>query len=164
MYDAAIPLVVQMLKNLDFFLDQGQAHADERKFKSELLVQSRLAPDMFNLARQVQIASDNGKACAARLAGIDPPKYEDTETTIDELKARIAKTLEFIQGIDRSKIDGSEGRDIKLVFPNQTMEFKGKDYLFQFLIPNLMFHVTMAYAILRHNGVVLTKQNFLGGK
>jgi hypothetical protein len=161
MYDASIPVLARFLRALDKILDKAQANADRKKFDSQVLVHARLAPDMFDFARQIQIASDMAKGCAARLAGIDAPKFEDDESTLADLKARIAKTLAFIEGVDPAKIDGSEARDIKLTFPNATFDFKGKDYLFGFVWPNFHFHMTTAYDILRHNGVELAKSDYL---
>lgn len=161
MFEATVPVLLRFLRNLDRLLDKAQAFADGKKFDTTVLVQSRLAPDMLNLARQIQIASDNAKGCVARLAGVEAPKFEDTEATFAELKARIAKTVDYIRGFKPEQIDGSEGRDIVLKFPSNTYEFKGKDYVLQFLLPNFLFHVTTAYAILRNNGVELSKQDYL---
>ena len=162
MYDASIPVLARFLRALDKILDKAQAHADEKKFDSQVLVQSRLAPDMFPLARQVQIACDMAKFCGARLTGAEAPRHEDNEATIDELKARVAKTLAYIEGIDPAAFDGSETREVKLTFPNGSLEFKGADYLFGFIWPNFHFHLTTAYDILRHNGVALAKNDYLG--
>jgi hypothetical protein len=117
---------------------------------------------MLPLARQVQIAGDNAKGCAARLAGVDPPKFEDNETTFPQLLERVDKTVAFLKTLKPAQIDGSEGRDIVLKFPNRTFEFKGLSYLTTFALPNFTFHVVTAYAILRHNGVELGKPDFLG--
>jgi hypothetical protein len=163
MFEASVPQLARFLRALDRILDKAQAYADQKKFDSEVLVQARLAPDMFNFARQIQIASDMAKGCAARLAGVDAPRFEDDERTLTELKARIARTLAFIEGVDPAKFEGSEGRDIKLTFPNASFDFKGKDYLFGFVWPNFHFHMTTAYDILRHNGVELAKSDYLAG-
>jgi hypothetical protein len=163
MYEASIPLLARFLRALDRILDKAQAYADQKKFDSAVLVQARLAPDMFELARQVQIACDMAKGCAARLAGIEAPRHADDEATLAELKARIGKVLAFIEGVDPAKFEGSETRDIRLVFPSQTFDFKGRDYLFGFVWPNFHFHMTTAYDILRHNGVELAKSDYLAG-
>jgi hypothetical protein len=163
MYQASVPYFTRMLRNLKALLEKGVAHAAARKFDPAVLAQARLAPDMLPLARQVQIASDNAKGCPARLAGIDPPKFEDTETTCAQLIERIDKTLAFLATIKPEQVDGSEGREIVLKFPNNTFKFKGQDYLTFLAIPNFTFHVVTAYNILRHNGVELGKRDFLGG-
>jgi hypothetical protein len=163
MYQASVPVFLQLLGNLKNILARGAAHAEAKKFDAAVLFNARLAPDMLPLARQVQIASDNAKGCAARLAGIDPPKFEDNETTYADLTARIDKTVAFLKTLKPAQIDGSEGRDIVLKFPNQTFEFKGLGYLTGFAIPNFTFHIVTAYNILRHNGVEIGKSDFLGG-
>ena len=161
MYDASIPVFQRFLKNLDTFLERAEKYAEQKKFDSVVLVRSRLAPDMFDLARQVQIAADMAKGCAARLTGAEPPKFDDNEATIGELRARIKKTLDYIGGVDKKGFDGSETRDIVLAMRDRTLEFKGKDYLNGWVLPNFYFHVTTAYAILRHNGMELGKMDFL---
>jgi len=162
MYQASVPFFLRMLANLRAILEKGEAHAAARKFDAAVLVQARLAPDMLPLARQVQIASDNAKGCAARLAGVYPPRFEDTESTFAELLARIDKTVAFLKTLQPGQIDGSEERDIKLPLPNGTLDFKGLPYLVHFAIPNFTFHVVTAYNILRHNGVPIGKTDFLG--
>jgi uncharacterized protein len=161
MYEATVPVLLRFLRNLDQWLDKAQALADRKKFDSAVLVRSRLAPDMHALANQVQIASDNAKGCVARLAGVEPPKYEDNEATFAELKARIAKTMAYVAGFKPEQFEGSENRDIVLKFPSITLEFKGRDYVLHFVIPNFLFHMTTAYNILRHNGVELGKLDYL---
>jgi hypothetical protein len=162
MYSASVPYFIRMLGNLKAILEKGAAHAAARKFDPIVLFNSRLAPDMLPLVRQVQIASDNAKGCPARLAGIDPPKFEDNETTYAQLIERVDKTLAFLKSLKPSQVDGSEGRQIVLKFPNNTYNFKGQDYLSFFAIPNFTFHIVTAYNILRHNGVELGKADFLG--
>ena len=162
MYSASVPYFIRMLGNLKAILEKGAAHAAARKFDPVVLFNSRLAPDMLPLSRQVQIASDNAKGCAARLAGIDPPKFDDNETTYAQLIERVDKTLAFLKSLKPAQVDGSEGRDIVLKFPNNTYNFKGQDYLSFFAIPNFTFHVVTAYNILRHNGVEIGKADFLG--
>lgn len=163
MYQASVPVFVRALTNLRAVLAKGEACAEARKFKPEVLLNDRLAPDMFPLTRQVQIVTDGVKGCTARLAGIEVPKYEDNEASFAELYARIDKTLEFIKSVKPEQIDGSEDKHITLPSPRGNMEFKGLPYLLFFVQPNMYFHCTTAYAILRHNGVELGKMDFLGG-
>lgn len=153
---------IRALKNLDVILDKALASAEARKIDPAVLLGSRLAPDMFPLLRQVQIACDFAKGPVARLAGIDNPKFEDVETTIPELKARIARTLEFVKSVPESNFAGAEDRDITIQAGSQTLEFKGLAYLIGFALPNLNFHMSMAYAILRHNGVDVGKRDYIG--
>lgn len=162
MYQASVPYFLRMLGNLRAILQKGAAHAAARKFDAAVLFNARLAPDMLSLARQVQIASDNAKGCGARLAGIEPPKFDDSETTYAQLLERIDQTVAFLKTLTPAQIDGSEGRDVVLKFPNQTLTFKGQAYLLFFAIPNFTFHVVTAYNILRHNGVEIGKTDFLG--
>jgi len=134
----------------------------QKKIDPSVLINSRLAPDMFPLSRQVQITTDIAKGGAARLAGVEIPSFADTETTFDELQTRIEKTISFLKTIKSGQIEGSAGRPISLkVGPNE-MKFNGQDYLLKFVTPNVYFHVTAAYAILRHNGVDVGKMDFLG--
>jgi hypothetical protein len=162
MYQTSVPVLVRALGNLRAVLEKGAAHAEAKKIDPAVLVGSRLFPDMFPLSRQVQIATDMAKGCAARLAGVEPPKYEDTEATFPELLARIDKTVAFINGFKAAQIDGTEDKAIVLNSPRGTMNFTGQQYLLNFVLPNLYFHATTAYNILRHNGVELGKQDFLG--
>lgn len=162
MYQASVPVFVRMLGNLRMVLEKGAAHAEARKFDAAVLVGSRLYPDMFPLSRQVQIASDIVKGCVARLAGVEVPKYEDSETTFADLFARIDKTVAFMKSIKPEQIDGSEGRDITLQMRSGALQFKGQPYLLHFVLPNFYFHVTTAYNILRHSGVEIGKSDFLG--
>jgi hypothetical protein len=162
MYQASAPRFVNMLNNLSVLLDKAQAHAEARKIDPAALTTFRLYPDMFPLTRQVQIACDAAKGAVARLAGVDIPKHEDTEQTFADLKARIAKTVEFIRSVAASKVDGSEERAVTLKLRGQDTTFKGAEYLLGFAWPNFYFHVTTVYNILRHNGVELGKRDFLG--
>ena len=162
MYQASVPVFIKSLTNLGAILDKAAAHAEAKKIDPAVLLSCRLYPDMYPLVKQVQIASDNAKGAGARLAGIDPPSFADTETTFPELQERIRNTVAFLQTLKPEQIDGSEERDIKMVFPSMTLEFKGLGYLLGFAQPNLSFHVSMAYAILRHNGVEVGKGDFLG--
>ncbi|MGE3623101.1 MAG: DUF1993 family protein [Bdellovibrionales bacterium] len=162
MYQTSIPVFVRYLGNLSRILDKGFAHAEAKKIDPSVFVNARLAPDMFPLSRQVQIATDGVKGCAARLAGIEIPSYPDTETTFPELQARIARTLSFIESVKPDRIDGSEDKPIHLKVGPRELSFTGQPYLLNFVLPNLFFHITAAYAILRHNGVDLGKMDFLG--
>ena len=162
MHALSVPIFVRMLGNLSSILDKAATHAENRKIDPSVLLSSRLYPDMFPLIRQVQLASDFAKGSVARLAGQEPPKYEDSESTIAELKARIAKTIAFVQGFKPEQLAGSEDRDIQLKLRDQTLTFKGLPYLLTMAMPNFYFHVTTAYNILRHNGVELGKRDFLG--
>ena len=162
MYETLVPTANRMLGNLSAILDKGAAFAEARKFDVSVLLNARLAPDMFTLTRQVQIACDMVKGAAARLSRTEIPKYDDTETTIADLKARIAKTLAFASGIDAAKFSGSEDLDIVLQLRGSERKFKGLNYLRDFVLPNMYFHITTKYAILRHNGVELGKPDFIG--
>jgi hypothetical protein len=164
MYETLVPTANRMLGNLSNFLDKAEAFAAAKKIDGAVLLNSRLAPDMFPLTRQVQIASDMTKGAAARLSGTEIPKYEDNETTIAELKARIAKTLAFVNSIDAAKYTGSDERDVTLQLRTGDRHFKGLNYLRDYVLPNVYFHVTSAYAILRHSGVELGKNDFIGAQ
>ncbi|MEO7251236.1 MAG: DUF1993 domain-containing protein [Arenimonas sp.] len=150
------------MNSLDAILVKAQASAEARKIDPAVLLASRLAPDMFSLLRQVQLTSDFAKGLMARLAGIENPKFEDVETSFEELRARIARTLEFVNSIPESSFAGAEDRDITIQGGSQTFEFKGLPYLIGFALPNLNFHMSMAYAILRHNGVEIGKRDYIG--
>ncbi len=162
MYQASVPVFQRMLKNLAVVLGKGEAHATAKKINPEVLINSRLYPDMLSFARQIQIASDTAKGCAARLAGLEPPKYEDNEATFPELAARIAKTLEYLGTFKPGQIDASEQRAITLKMRDHTMNLVGQQYLLNMALPNFYFHVTTAYDILRHCGVELGKKDFIG--
>lgn len=163
MYQASVPVFIHSLKALSGVLAKGAKHAEAKGIDPAVLLGSRLYPDMFPLTRQVQIASDNAKGPAARLAGMEPPKYEDNEASFPELQARIAKTIDFLQGLKPAQIDGSEDRQIVLQMRAGPLEFKGQAYLLHFALPNFYFHCATAYDILRHNGVEIGKKDFLGG-
>jgi uncharacterized protein len=160
---ASVDLLANALANLSHLLEKGRAHALARKYDPALLLAARLAPDMFPLTRQVQIASDASKYGVSRLAGVEAPKFEDTEQTFEELHTRIARTIDFIKGVPASALEGSEDRIIKIPLRDRTLELKGIDYLVRWVIPNALFHVTTAYAILRHSGVDVGKNDFLSG-
>jgi hypothetical protein len=162
MYAASVPTFLQMLKNLTAILEKAEAFAAERDIEPEVLVNWRLAPDMLPLANQIQIAADFAKGTTARLAGAEVPKYADEEKTLADLKARIAKTVKFVEGFKAKDIDGSETRDITLPVGGQEMRFKGEPYLVHFALPNFYFHVTTAYDILRRCGVDIGKRDFIG--
>ena len=147
MYQSSIPVFIHMLGNLRNILQKGAAHATNKNFDPSVLINSRLAPDMFALARQVQIATDMVKGCAARLAGIEPPKYEDNETSFDELVARIDKTISFLKEFSPAQIDNTEAKEITLALRTRTLNFDGKTYLQHFVIPNMYFHITTTYNI-----------------
>ena len=164
MYSASVPVFTTLLGNLDHFLDKGLADAQARKYDPTVLAQSRLAPDMLPLARQVLIACDAAKLCAARLAGFEAPVFDDTETTLPELKGRIRKTLDFLATVTPKQIDGTEDKDITFPVGREgTRTMKGEAYLNHWATANVYFHVTTAYAILRHNGVALGKVDYLLG-
>jgi hypothetical protein len=163
MYQASVPVMARMFGNLSAILTKAEADATARKIDPSVFLASRLAPDMHPLTRQIQIASDAAKGGVARLAGIEAPSFPDTETSFAELQARITKTVEFMKSVTPAQIDGSEERTITLKFPGQEVSFPGQVFLLNFTLPNFFFHVTTAYAILRHNGVTLGKMDFLGG-
>ena len=162
LYQISTPVFVRMFTNLTAILDKAEAYAVTKKIDPSVLPMARLAPDMFTLARQIQIATDVVKGGIARLAGVEVPSYADTETTFEELKARIAKTVAFIQTIKPEKIDGQEAQAVQLKVGGRELNFAGQDYLLHFVIPNFYFHVTTTYAILRHNGVEIGKPDYLG--
>ena len=162
MYQASVPVFVQYLKALSGVLDKAEAHCTAKKIDATVLAGSRLIADMFPLTRQVQVACDFAKGVTARLAGVEVPSWEDTEKTIPELKARIKKTLDFVEGFKPAQIDGSEGRDISLKVGGNPVSFKGMPYLLHFGMPNFYFHSAAAYSILRANGVDIGKRDFMG--
>lgn len=162
MYDATIPTLKRLLTNLSAILKKGEAHADAKKIDHSIFLNARLAPDMYALTRQVQIATDMSKGAVARLAGVDIPKYEDDETTFADLQARITKTVAFIDNIKPAQLEGSENRDVVITVRDTNLAFKGQAYLLNWVNPNVYFHVATAYNILRHNGVELGKLDFLG--
>jgi hypothetical protein len=162
MFQASVPRLINVLNNLSHILDKAQAHIDTKKIDATALIQFRLFPDMLNFTRQVQIASDTAKGVVARLAGVDIPVYEDNEQSIADLKARIAKTIDFIQGFKPEQIDGTEDKDIIVKRGEKETHYKGMQFLLGHAIPNVYFHTTTAYAILRHNGVEVGKRDYLG--
>ena len=162
MYQASVPPILHALTNLQAILEKAAVHAEAKKITPSVLVNARLYPDMFPLSRQVQIATDNAKGAASRLAGMEPPKYEDNESTFPELVARIDKTIALLETFKPEQIDGSEDKTITLSVHDRTLTFKGMQYLLDYVLPNFYFHVITAYAILRHSGVEIGKKDFLG--
>lgn len=161
MYQASVPHFILMLNNLSSILDKTSAHAEDKKIDQSVFINARLAPDMYPLSRQIQIAADMAKACAARLAGIEIPRYEDDETTLTDLKARIAKTIAFLQSVNVDQINGSDGRMITIKMYDKEAVYSAQHYLLDIIIPHFYFHVTTAYAILRHHGVGLGKSDYI---
>lgn len=162
MYQASVPVLIRTLNNLVGILEKGAKYAETKKIDPSVLINSRLFPDMFPLSRQVQIASDIAKRGVAQLAGIEAPKFEDTETTFPELIDRIQKTISYLNTFKPEQIDGSEEKKITLQMRDNTLSFQGMPFLLYFVLPNVYFHVTTAYDILRHCGVEVGKQDFLG--
>ncbi len=162
LYDLSVPVFSHKLNNLRQILKKALAQAEARKIDPAVLVQARLAPDMFPLVRQVQIATDQAKGCAARLAGGEPPRYEDKETTFAEIDERIGRTVAFLGTLKKQDFEGAEDRRIHLPVRDHTAELVGLPYLLHFAYPNFYFHLTTAYAILRHHGIEIGKGDFLG--
>ena len=161
-YQASVPAFVQILTSLSSILTKAAAHAEAKKIDPSVLVNARIAPDMFAFARQIQIATDHAKGAAARLAGVDVPSFPDTEATFAELQTRIKKTIDFVKGLKPAQFEGGEDRDVTLTIAGQKMTWKGAQYLFHFALPNFYFHAATAYDILRHNGVEIGKRDFMG--
>jgi len=162
MYDVSIPIFTLSLNNLAAILDKATAHAEAKKVGPNVLPSTRLIADMLPLSAQIQIACDTAKGAAARLAGVEAPKYEDTEATLADLRARVEKTLAFIKSVKPEQLATAETREIVLQLPQTTLKFTGLNYLTNFVLPNFFFHLTMVYALLRKNGVELGKRDFLG--
>ena len=162
MHSASVPVFVRLLGNLLNWLDKAEAHAVAKKFDAGVYLGTRLAPDMLPLTKQIQIACDGAKFGVARLAGVEAPKFDDTEASIDELRERIRKTISFVQSVSAAQIDGTEDKDVVIPRRDGSMTLKGEAYLTTFAMPNFYFHITTAYALLRHNGVELGKMDFLG--
>ena len=159
----SVDLFTASLTNLSALLEKGLAHATARKFDPSVLLAARLSPDMFPLSRQVQIACDLAKNSVARLAGLEPPRFEDNEKTIEDLRARIARTVDYLKGVPATALEGAEDRALRVpAGPDKFLDFKGLDFVQRWAIPNVFFHITTAYAILRHNGVDIGKRDFLG--
>jgi len=162
MYQASVPRFINILGNLSAILDKTQAHVEARKLDETALTGFRLYPDMLPMARQVMIATDTAKGLAARLAGVEIPVYEDTEKTIAELKARIAKTIAYLQSFKPAQIDGTEDKEIVIKRGDKETRYTGMQFMLGHAVPNFYFHVTTTYAILRHNGVEIGKRDYLG--
>ena len=162
MYQASVPQLKKMLVNLTTILTKAEEHVAAKGIDGKVLVEARLFPDMFPLAKQVQIACDQVKFGLARLASVEAPKFDDTETTLAQLRERIAKTISFMDSIKPEQIDGTEAKEIKFSIKEWSFEFVGEQYVLTWIIPNFYFHVTTAYNILRHNGVELGKADYLG--
>lgn len=162
MYEMSLTPLKRALNNLSHLLKKGEAYAIAKEVDPSVLLNARLFVDMYPLTRQVQIATDMSKGAAARLAGVDIPKYDDNETSFAELQARIDKTIAFIDSITAQQLDGSEAKDVTITIRKVDLTFTGVDYVTKWVMPNVYFHVTTAYNILRHNGVVLGKSDFLG--
>jgi len=162
MYQASAPRLINSMRNLSAILDKTQAYIDAKKIDPAALLQFRLFPDMLNLTRQIQIATDTAKGVVARLAGVDIPAYEDNETSVAELQARIAKTIAFIEGFTPAQIDGTEDKAIVTKRGDKETHYTGMQFLLGHAIPNVYFHVSIAFAILRHNGVEIGKRDYLG--
>jgi len=162
MHSASAPIFVAMLKNLGGWLDKAEAHAAAKKFEPSVYLSARLAPDMLPFTNQVQIACDTAKFLIARLAGVEAPKFDDSETSLAELRTRVAATIEFIQSVPAAKVDGSEAKEVSLPRRSGAVVMTGEAYLKHFALPNFFFHATTAYALLRHNGVEIGKMDFLG--
>lgn len=163
MYAMSHDVFRKSLQQLVHVMEKGVASAKARGFDPNLFLTTRLAPDMLPFSKQIQIASDFAKSTMARLAGVEPPKFEDTETTMDALIVRVKKTLDYIDTVPASSLEGSEERDITIPLRDRTLQLKGLPYLQHWSIPNFYFHVVTAYALLRHNGVDVGKRDFLGG-
>ena len=162
MYALSHDVFHKALTQLLHVMEKGVANAKARNFDSSVLVGARLAPDMLPFVKQIQLTSDFAKNSMARLAGIDPPKFEDNEATMDELFARVRRTLEYIDSVPAAALEGSETRDIKIPLRDRTVEFKGLEFLQKWALPNFFFHHVTAYNLLRHNGVDIGKKDFLG--
>ncbi len=162
MYQASVPRLAHMLRNLAAILDKAQAHALAKKIEPSVLLGSRLFPDMLPLLKQIQIATDHAKGAVARLAGAELPKFPDTEQSFEELQARVARTIAFVESFSAEQIDGSEERQVSLKAGGQEMSFQGLPYLLGYAMPNFYFHLVTAYNILRHNGVEIGKRDYIG--
>ncbi|MFC5428779.1 DUF1993 family protein [Paraburkholderia denitrificans] len=162
MFQASVPVLVRGLTNLQAIIGKAQAHASEKQIDPTVLTGARLFPDMLPLSRQIHIATDTAKGCAARLAGVEAPKFDDVEVTFDELHTRIQKTIDYLQTFKPEQIDGTEEHAITLKMRTGPIEFTGLNYLLTFVLPNFYFHITTAYDILRHNGVEIGKLDYLG--
>jgi hypothetical protein len=162
MYQASVPVFVRALKNLNGVLQKGEVFAAAKKIEPAVLINDRIAPDMFPLSRQIQIATDVARRGVARLAGVEPPKFEDNELTFEDLYDRINRTIVYLESFQPRQIEGTEDKAISFEIRAKTVTFTGMEMLLNFSIPNVLFHTTVAYTILRHNGVDIGKSDFLG--
>jgi len=162
-YQASVPVFIRTLKSLDAFFDKGVRHAEAAKFDVAVLLNARLYPDMHPFSRQIKIATDTATGVAARLAGQEPPTLGHDEVSVDAVKARIAAAIAYLETLDAGSLEGAEEKTIEITRQDKTVTWVGRDYLFNYGLPNLYFHVTTAYALLRHNGVPVGKRDFLGG-
>ena len=162
MYESSIPVLIRNLNNLSAYLAKGADYASEKEIDDAVLVNARLFPNMFDLAHQIQIACDVSKGAAARLSGIEAPKFEDNEASFEELQTRISNTIKFLESVPADQIDGTEEKEITLPAGDKEFKFSGRDFLQTFVLPNVYFHAVTAYNILRHNGVEIGKMDFLG--
>ena len=163
MSSMSVDVLLPMLKNLIELLRKASAFAEAKKLEAGVIENSRLAPDMFALKRQIQLTCDFAKNSVARLAGVEPPRFEDNEETLAQLQDRVKRTIDYVQGVDRKKLDGSETRHLSVALRTRTLEIDGLPFLQKWVLPNFFFHLTTTYALLRHNGVEVGKQDFLGG-
>jgi hypothetical protein len=161
-FDQTVSAMSRGLLNLDAIVSKAEEYAEEKKINPVVLIQARLYPDMLPFVAQIRIATDTAKGAAARLCGVNMPKWADDEATFEEIHGRIRKALNYLSGFKPDQFEGSETKNIELKLPNRTMQFVGRDYVLGFALPNFYFHVTTAYNILRHNGLVIGKQDFLG--
>ncbi len=161
MYEASIPHFIRMLGNLSSIIDKASAHAQAKNIEASVFIDARLAPDMYPLSQQIRIVTDMARVCAARLAGLEIPAYENDEATFADYKARIGNTIAFLQTVDRAQIDNSDDRAVTIKLYDKTITYRGRDYLLDIIIPHFYFHVTTAYAILRHHGVELGKKDYI---
>ena len=162
MHSASVPVFARMLHNLVAWLDKAEAHAREKKFEPQVYLSARLAPDMLPLTSQIQIACDAAKFCVARLAGVEAPPFADDEKSLDELRQRVKKTIEYVQSLTPAQIDGSDAREISVPRRTGPIAMSGEAYLKHFVLPNFFFHLTTTYTLLRHWGVELGKMDYLG--
>lgn len=161
-YDASVPVFVQVLEALIGLVDKAEAHAQAKKIEPSVLLGARLFPDMFPLVRQLQLSTDFAKGACARLAGVDVPSYQDTEASFADIRQRLKRTIELVQSLPKDKFDGAGSRDVTVRVAGQPATFKGQPYLLHFALPNFYFHASTAYAILRHCGIELGKRDFIG--
>lgn len=161
MYEASIPHFIRMLGNLSAILDKASTHAQTNNVKESVLINARLAPDMYPLSQQIQIVTDMARACAARLVGLETARYENNEANFADLKARIANTIVILREVDREQIDNSFDQIVSIKMHDKEVVYTGQVYLLDVIIPHFYFHVTMVYAILRHHGVVLGKKDYI---